>query len=211
MITFFHLISFKNACIGKYFLTLKGDPLLKLTKEQHEAIIGLALGDLYLFKGRQNVKLRFKQGAKNSLYLVHLFELFYDYFSSLPKFSSLLDKRTNKVYYSVIANTRQSPIFNYYHSLFYNSEGKKVVLSNIGDLLSPRGLAYWLMDDGYCDIYTVYLCTDSFTLEEVELFIKVLHSNFGLVATLQKRVQKQETLGELDLVVKLKTLIYFVL
>ena len=116
-----------------------------------------------------------------------MFELFYDYFSSLSKFSSLLDKRINKVYYSVTANTRQFPIFNYYHSLFYNSEGKKIVPSNIGDLLSPRGLAYRLIDDGYCDRYTIYLCTDSFTIEEVELLIKVLYSNFGLVATLQKR------------------------
>jgi len=52
MITFFHSISFKNTCSGKYFSTSKGVPLFELTKEQHEAIIGLALGDLYLSKGR---------------------------------------------------------------------------------------------------------------------------------------------------------------
>ena len=115
MITFFHLVSSKRACTGKYFSTSRRNPSLKLTKEQHETIIGLALGDLYLSKGRHNVRLRFKQGAKNSLYLTRLRELFYDYFSSLPKFISLLDKRTNKIYYSVIANTLQLPIFPYYH------------------------------------------------------------------------------------------------
>ena len=38
------------------------------------------------------------------------------------------------------------------------------------------------MDDGYCDKHTIYLCTDCYSIEEVELLIKVLYSNFALDA-----------------------------
>jgi len=40
------------------------------------------------------------------------------------------------------------PCFNDLHNLFY-PEGKKVVPSIIGDILTSKGLAYFLMDDGY--------------------------------------------------------------
>ena len=78
-----------------------------MTKGQHEAIIELVLGDLYIHKGnRKNARLRFRQGSVNSLYLVHLFELFIDYCLSLPKFSSCYNKLTKKTYYSVSFQTR---------------------------------------------------------------------------------------------------------
>ncbi len=49
-------------------------------------------------------------------------------------------------------------------------------------MLTPLSLGYWIADDGSWNKpgkYTV-LCTDSFTLEEVELLIEVLNKKFHL-------------------------------
>ena len=47
------------------------------------------------------------------------------------------------------------------------------------------------MGDGFWDTTakTVVICTDNFTLKEVELLISVLSEKFGLISTLQKRVK----------------------
>lgn len=58
-------------------------------------------------------------------------------------------------------------------------------------MLKPAGLAHWIMGDGYCSHNAVHLCTDSFTEVEVELLIKVLYANFGLLAT--KSIRKRES------------------
>jgi hypothetical protein len=55
--------------------------------------------------------------------------------------------RTGKIYNSLIFKTRMLPCFNYLWDLFY-LERVKTIPSNIGELLSPIGLAFWIMDDG---------------------------------------------------------------
>ena len=41
----------------------------------------------------------------------------------------------------------QLPCFNEYRELFYELN-KKIVPENISKLLTARGLAFWIMDDG---------------------------------------------------------------
>jgi len=79
------------------------------------------------------------------------------------------------------------PCLNEYHSLFYK-EQKKVIPLNIQDLLTARGLAHLIMGDGFLYQGIVMLCTESFTKEEQELLINALHENFGIKATLNKRI-----------------------
>ena len=47
------------------------------------------------------------------------------------------------------------------------------------------------MGDGFWDTTakTLVICTDNFTLKEVELLISVLSEKFGLISTLQKRTK----------------------
>lgn len=110
-----------------------------------------------------------------------------------PRTIEFFDKRYNKVYYSAAFETLSFPCFNYYRELFYNSEGKKIVPTNIGDLLTPRGLAYWIMDDGGQNPGFI-LHTNSFTKEEVELLIQILKINFELKASLRPRNKGQYTI-----------------
>lgn len=51
------------------------------------------------------------------------------------------DPRTGKIYSQLQFKTLVFPCLNAYHELFYLN-GKKIIPKNIGDLLTPRALAY---------------------------------------------------------------------
>ena len=98
-----------------------------------------------------------------------------------------LDSRTNKNYSSLTLRTKSFSLFTEYYNLFYLN-GVKVIPNNIGDLLTPLGLAHWIMQDGsYHKVSKgIALCTDSFKKEEVELLLSVLQTKFNLICTIQK-------------------------
>ena len=72
-------------------------------------------------------------------YFNHILELFKPYLSKNfnLKNRKFTDKRTNKIYSSVSFATLSLPCFNDYKNLFYNSENKKIVPSNISQILTP--------------------------------------------------------------------------
>jgi hypothetical protein len=113
-----------------------------LTPEQREVLLGCALGDLCIVKGKGyvNSRLQFAQGAVNRPYLMHLYSLFENSCGSAPKIYPYRDGRE-----TIAFNTLSSPILNEFRELFY-SEGVKTVPPTIGELLTARGLAYWAMD-----------------------------------------------------------------
>ena len=128
--------------------------------------------------------------AQSSLRIQHLnyfnliLDLFRPYLSKEFKLKdrSFTDKKTNKIYSSVSFATLALPCFNDYRNLFYNSNNLKIVPSNISNLLSPRGLAYWIMDDGQqVKRGGVTLCTDSFNSQEINILRDALKTNFNLI------------------------------
>ena len=102
-------------------------------------------------------------------YFNHIFELFKPFISKEYKIKSrsFLDNKNNKTYSSVIFATLTLPCFTFYRELFYNSQGKKIVPLNINQLLTPRGLAYWIMDDGSIQNKGLHLNVYGFSLDEV--------------------------------------------
>lgn len=126
-----------------------------------------------------NCRLRFGQSGIHKEYLIHLYNLFKPYCNSSYKERKTFDKRTNKFYENIYFNTMTIPIFNEFRELFY-SDGIKIVPKNIEDFLTVPGLAYWAMDDGMKFENGFVFCTDSYTLEEVKLLVKVLQNKFGL-------------------------------
>jgi hypothetical protein len=98
------------------------------------------------------------------------------------------DKRTGKISPTIRFQTRALPCFNEFFDLFY-PEGKKIVPLNIGDLLTPLGLAFWLCEDGTFEKSSqrVILCTESFAIDEVEVLIRVLNSKWDLNCYKSKR------------------------
>jgi hypothetical protein len=176
--------------MNKKILTQKERLQFTLPPQLDEILIGLLLGDLYMInrsKSISSVILFFTQGLLHKDYLMHLFDLFKIYCNSAPKIPNTRpDKRTGKNYKSVRFYTISLPCFKELYESFY-PEGKKIVPSNIGELLTLRGLAYWIADDGYWCGNGVHLCTESFTIEEVNLLVKTLTEKFNLECSLNKR------------------------
>ncbi|CCO27487.1 LAGLIDADG homing endonuclease (mitochondrion) [Rhizoctonia solani AG-1 IB] len=176
-----------------------------LSDELKEILVGLILGDLHIFKNPTNVRLMFKQGICNKDYLMHLYEIFSAYCSSEPNFTNAApDKRTGVVYTGIYFNTYSLPCFNEFYNLFYKG-GVKIVPSNIFELLTPLGLAYFICDDGLFDKWnkTVKLCTENFIESDVDLLITVLENKLNLECRKEKRgkgfriVIKNKSLGAL--------------
>ena len=148
--------------------------------------MGLLLGDGHIQKRSINGNSRFIY-AQSSLrlqhlnYFNHILELFRPYLSKNfnLKNRNFTDKRSNKIYSSVSFATLSLPCFNDYKNLFYNSDNLKIVPSNISQILSPRGLAYWIMDDGSLQNKGLHLNTYGFKEEDVLLLKQNLENMFG--------------------------------
>ena len=124
-----------------------------------------------------------------------MFEEFYDYTDSLPKFYKRFDKRYNKFNYSIYFKTLS--YFNFYYDLFMveieNKKTKKIIPNNIEELFTPISLAYWIMDDGQFNGKNIglTLCTDSFNYDEVLILKTILENKFKLKCSIHnKNIQK---------------------
>ena len=115
-----------------------------LPQNLKEILIGLFLGDLNAQKRsvNGNTYLYFEQGLIHKDYIYHLYDLFKSYCKSEPKMSNRLpDKRTGKIYTRIVFFTYSLPCFNEIYLSFY-LKGKQRIPLNIGELLTPTGLAY---------------------------------------------------------------------
>lgn len=175
-------INNSNSIVKQQRLTKAERLQFSLTAELKDILVGLILGDLYIAKPHVNPRLEFKQSTVHDEYLFHLYELFKNYSPSAPKLKmEAPDKRTGKIYSANCFYTYCLPCFNSIYNLFY-LEGKKIIPANINDLLTVFSLAYWLCDDGsFCkSTHRVYFCTESFSLAEVNLLVKVLNDKWNL-------------------------------
>ena len=103
------------------------------------------------------------------------------------QFLTRKDKRSSITTQSLYFRSLAMPCLSYYYDLFYK-ERVKVIPRNMYTLLTPRGLAYWIMDDGGKSVYNqTMLHTRSFMLEDVKYLQSVLSENFGLVTRLEEK------------------------
>ena len=163
----------------------------ELTPEQKEILIGVILGDGFLEKlnVRSNTRLKIDNTYPDQEEFVNTLRKLFDPITNMePKILTRTDKRSNKVSQSIYFWTLTLPCLNFYHELFYKDR-IKLIPSNIGELLTEKGLAFWLMGDGFYrkDRGGVLICTDSYSLADVQLLRTVLIEKFGLVASIQKR------------------------
>ena len=97
---------------------------------------------------------------------------------------SVPDKRTGTVYTRVVFYTYCLPCLTELYHLFYIA-GKKRIPSNIAELLTPLGLAYWICDDGkFVASGGLSLCTNSFNDKEIILLMDALTTRFGFICTI---------------------------
>ena len=177
------------------------DSLIELTIEQKEAIIGLMLGDASLQsqnKGK-TYRIKFEWGDKNKAYVLHVFNLFDEWVLSQPHKKERLSPKGNLVI-NWGFQTFSHKAFNYLAELFLlDKGGKKGISENlVQDHLTPKGLAYWFMDDGGKLDYnknsknrSVVLNTHSFTDLEVENLCDQLSNKFELLCEVRSNKNKK--------------------
>jgi len=180
--------------VREYRKSAKYDLILNI--ELEETIIGLMLvakQDLYAerIKASSNTRLQFKQSIKNKAYInlpSALYLLFENYCSTPPKVNILKDNRSEKkeLNESIKFWTLSLPCFNRFRELYYDDKGVKFIPLNLEDLLTPRALAYWAMDDGYRSNSGFYFCTESYTIEDNWKLKEVLKIKFGLECGIHK-------------------------
>ena len=184
---------------------------LLVTNLLDEIIIGCMLGDLSAEKPsvNSNTRIQFKQSLKNKLYIEHLYSLFQEYCGSQPLILSNFDSRPNKMkeYKAIKFQTLSLPCFNYYREIFYNKEGTKIVPENLENILTAKGLAYWVMDDGFKSNEAFYIATESFTQSEHEIIVKTLKNKFSLNCSYHKTTNGLRTYFYKDSTIKLYKLI----
>jgi len=167
--------------------------LVGLTNVQFEAAIGLILGDVSIQtqnKGK-TYRLKFEWGDINKDYAFHVHDLFKEWILSDPKARTRINKNGNEVI-TWWFQTFSHEAFNPLAELFLNVQGKKLVKEGlIRDHLTPRGLAYWFMDDGGKLDYSsnkgkgIVFNTHCFTEAEVRQMCIELEAKFGLVCWLK--------------------------
>lgn len=181
-------------------------PLIALNDKIKNCLIGDLLGDGHLrftHKDQQGVpsgNAIFAITLKSKEHIMYLWDIYKDICTNLgPR--PWPNPNTGLPVTQYVLSSKALPSLSELHSLWYvfNSETKKftkILPLNIGELLTPIGLAMWAMGDGYWDTSnkTLVLCTDNFTLIEVELLIKVLEENFNLKATVMRRIKKNKEL-----------------
>ena len=95
------------------------------------------------------------------------------------QFKTVRDNRTNKIYSAILFTTMQLTCFNVFRKTFYVLN-VKTVAHNIYDLLTPKGLAFWIMDDGSCHGRALHLSVYAFYNEDVDKLMFTLQDIFKL-------------------------------
>ena len=161
---------------------------LRLTETHQEILVGLLLGDgcLETQNGGRTYRLKIEQSARHEAYVRHIHELFSEWVLTPPR------RRLNRASNGTITinwafQTVSHEAFQPYGLQFYGGSRKKVP-ELITDWLTPRGFAYWFMDDGSvksAESKGVVLNTQAYAPADVERLIEVLQCQFGLQAKIR--------------------------
>ena len=109
-----------------------------------------------------------------------------------PSKGSSFNKSTGLTYNYYSFLTKSVVEFNGLNSMFYsklnpNSKRIKIIPTNVFDLLSPTGLAFWLMGDGNKTGKGIHINSNAFSEQDLKLLMEVLTVKFGLKCSLQSR------------------------
>jgi hypothetical protein len=173
-----------------------------MNKTLKDMLVGVILGDAHIKRtGLDKAFISFEQSNKKIDYINYLHNLTKE--GGIPLTDEnikeylredLRHKTTNKsVYFRTQSLEELKPIAD----LFLNDQGKKVIPTNIADHLTPRSLAFWIMDDGQrVKRGGVTLCTDSFNTDEISILREALKNNFNLETSIHSKKGKNEVLYE---------------
>lgn len=175
----------RSRAIEQYKMTLR------LTQEQREVLVGLLLGDAHLESrsaGRL-YRLKIEQSNAHRGYVEHLYDLFRPWVLTPPQPKRVMarGRASTNWWFQTVSHGA----FRFYGRQFYR-EGRKCVPRLISRWLTPRGLAYWFMDDGSSKwrySRAVVLNTQGYDIRDVERLAHVLSRKFGLRTLLRRQAE----------------------
>lgn len=158
---------------------------LELTDIQLEVLYGSLLGDMSISKHANFARFSISQGGKQESYFDHKCEIFKDVIGK-PCKKQRFDKRTNKYYNKYQVRSLSHKKFLEIYNRLYINNVKTITLDYL-NLLTPRSLAYWFMDDGN---NKGVLATNCFSISECKLIQSWLLNTYDIETTFH--LQKQQ-------------------
>ncbi len=157
---------------------------------QLDVIVGSLLGDARLecrsVGARSPITARFRvhHGFKQKAYVLWKYEILKSFVLKEPAEITWDNPKRELHEVSWYFHTRSLREFGILHRYFY--DGKKILPKNIFDLLNPRAIAVWYMDDGSYNGNNITLNTQSFPKEEQARIVGFLKEKLGISATIVK-------------------------
>lgn len=161
------------------------------SNEVKEIIFGSLLGDgkLELPPSREgrglNARFGFTQSLEKKDYFLSVLNSLGEISSGKYREMSYLDKRTGKTYTNLNFWSKALPMLKELYFKFYDGKVKIVPLDL--SLLTPLALAHWVMQDGSRGTSKgLYLCTDCFTLTDVQRLSQYLNKKYDFKCSIHK-------------------------
>jgi LAGLIDADG DNA endonuclease family len=124
-----------------------------MNKTLKDMLVGVILGDAHIRRtGLDKAFISFEQSSKKIDYLNYLHTLTKE--GGLPLMDNKIkeylreDLRYQTKNKSLYFRTQSLEELKPMADLFLDAQGNKVLPTNISDYLTPRSLAFWIMDDG---------------------------------------------------------------
>lgn len=157
-----------------------------LTEEQLEVLYGSLLGDLNIGINWKNARVSITHGTGQEDYFDNKCKVFNNLLGKIDR-TPRFDKRTNKYYNRYYVRLLSHPKFTEIYNECYKN-GIKIVTLDWLNKITPRGLAYWFMDDGN---KTGTLATNSFSYEEVKLIQTWFKDKYNINTSIECQENKR--------------------
>lgn len=159
---------------------------------QFDVILGSLLGDARLecrSIGKRHAvtaRLRVHQGDIQKDYVFWKYKILKNLVSEGPRRTKTWhDPVRNKDHYSWYFHTKSSEELGLLHKCFYE-HGVKIIPPDIFEVITPRAMAVWFMDDGSNTNESFTLNTHCFSNEEQWRVVNFLKNQNGIAATIIK-------------------------
>jgi hypothetical protein len=140
-----------------------------LNKFELQTVNGCLLGDGHLRKLPKNKNACFTYTSVHLEHIEYVFNIFKDYCNIGVRKCSYLDKRTNKIYSRYYFSTKYLPVFTLLYEKWYRNK-VKIIPEDL--LLTKQVCLLWYLGDGHKrNDNRIYLCTDSFSKNDIEIIL----------------------------------------
>ena len=140
----------------------------RLSNEELEIINGCLLGDGCLYKRKYSASLSYS--CKYESICLSLKEHLPNLYTVNPRKYSYIDARTNKLYSTYRIDSVSNFHFMELRNKWYPNE-KKIVPRDL--ILTPKMCYWWYLGDGSSGDSSLMLCTNGFTIDDVEFLLSV--------------------------------------